>query len=149
MKTVIYEKHVPATSWFALALGFVGSSVIILTGGRNVATSMSVLAGAAIVAMGLVVLTTGIVSRRQVSMLSIENGELTARRFSLLGRGETLLFHDTEASNWRWKFKAAAGVKTATLAFTFKGEEYFMPFRGAKVADHGAFKALAPFLLWA
>jgi hypothetical protein len=149
MKTVIYEKHVPVTSWFALVLGFAGASAIILTGGRNVAMSMSVLAGAAIIAVVLVVLTTGMFSRRQLSMLSLENGELEARRFSLLGRGETLRFHDTETSNWRWKSKPAAGVKTATLAFTYRGEEYFMPFGGAKVVDHGAFKNLAPFLLWA
>jgi hypothetical protein len=149
MKTVIFENRMSASSWFALALGFIAASAVVIIGGRNVAMGMALVSGTALATVIVIVAAVAFMGRRQLAVLTLENGMLEAEHFSLLGKGRRFSFPAVEASKWRWKARTARGVKYATLAFTYDGVEYTMPLTGAKVKDLDAFREIAPFLLWA
>jgi hypothetical protein len=149
MKTVIFENRMSASSWIALMLGFVAAGAVVIIGGRNVAMGMALVSGAALATVIAIVAAVAFVGRRQLAVLTLEDGMLEAEHFSLLGKGRRVSFPAVEASKWRWKARTPRGVRYATLAFTYGGVEYTMPFTRAKVKDLDAFREIAPFLLWA
>jgi hypothetical protein len=138
-----------ASSWIALALGFIAASAVVIIRGRNVAMGIGLIAAAALATVIVIVAAVAFVGRRQLAVLTLENGMLEAEHFSLFGKGRRFSFPATEASKWRWKARKERGVKYATLAFTYNGIEYTMPFTGAKVKDLDVIREIAPFLLWA